>query len=49
VGQTSGITSVAMPALLKIVYILNMWAGRLEVIPVLIFAVSLKGLFKGSQ
>jgi len=49
VGQTSGITSVAMPALLKIVYILNMWAGRLEVIPVLIFVVSLKGLFKGRQ
>ena len=49
IGQTSGVTSAAMPALLKIVYILNMWAGRLEVIPVLIFIVSLKGLFKGRQ
>lgn len=49
VGQTSGVTDIGMPVLLKIVYILNMWAGRLEVIPVLIFAVSLKGLFKGSQ
>lgn len=46
VGQTSGVTDVAMPTLLKIVYILDMWAGRLEVLPVLIFAVSLRGLFK---
>jgi trk system potassium uptake protein TrkH len=49
VGQTSGVTDVGMPALLKIAYILNMWAGRLEVIPVLIFVVSLKGLFKERQ
>jgi trk system potassium uptake protein TrkH len=49
VGQTSGVASIGMPALLKIVYILNMWAGRLEVIPVLIFIVSLKGLFKERQ
>lgn len=45
VGQTSGITQVGMPALLKVAYILNMWAGRLEVIPALIFIVELKGFF----
>jgi trk system potassium uptake protein TrkH len=45
VGQTSGITDVGMPAILKIAYILNMWAGRLEVIPALIFLVELKGFF----
>ncbi|MEE8400874.1 MAG: TrkH family potassium uptake protein [Candidatus Hydrothermarchaeaceae archaeon] len=45
VGQTSGITEVGMPALLKVAYILNMWAGRLEVIPALIFLVELKGFF----
>ncbi len=49
VGQTSGVTDIGMPAFLKIVYILNMWAGRLEVIPVLIFLVSLKGLFRERQ
>lgn len=49
VGQTSGVTDVAMPAILKIAYIFSMWAGRLEVIPVLIFVVSLKGLFKERQ
>jgi trk system potassium uptake protein TrkH len=49
VGQTSGVTDVAMPAFLKIVYILNMWAGRLEVIPVMIFIVSLKGLLRERQ
>jgi trk system potassium uptake protein TrkH len=49
VGQTSGITDVGMPSLLKIAYILNMWAGRLEVIPALIFLVELKGFFTEHQ
>lgn len=30
VGLSCGITDVAMPALLKITYIIQMWAGRLE-------------------
>ena len=30
VGLSCGITSAAMPAALKITYILQMWAGRLE-------------------
>lgn len=34
VGLSAGITSPKMPALLKIVYILQMWAGRLEFLSV---------------
>ncbi len=34
VGLTAGITSPQMPALLKIVFILQMWAGRLEFLSV---------------
>jgi trk system potassium uptake protein TrkH len=30
VGLSCGITAVGMPAMLKVVYILQMWAGRLE-------------------
>ncbi|MDP2927627.1 MAG: potassium transporter TrkG, partial [Candidatus Omnitrophota bacterium] len=30
VGLSCGITNVAMPAMLKVTYILQMWAGRLE-------------------
>ena len=36
VGLSSGITSPAMPAPLKITYIFLMWAGRLEIIAVLV-------------
>ena len=35
VGLSIGVTSASMPALLKIVYILAMWAGRLEFMAVL--------------
>jgi trk system potassium uptake protein TrkH len=35
VGLSIGVTSAAMPDLLKIVYIFNMWAGRLEFMAVL--------------
>ncbi|MFQ5976056.1 MAG: TrkH family potassium uptake protein [Candidatus Hydrothermarchaeales archaeon] len=45
VGLSVGITSATMPVILKIVYIIDMWAGRLEVIPILIFFASLKGIF----
>ncbi len=34
VGLTTGVTSFAMPTLLKVVYIFEMWAGRLEVLAV---------------
>ena len=44
VGLTSGITSPGMPDLLKIVYIVEMWAGRLEfisIVALLGFAISM--------
>lgn len=35
VGLSSGITDPSMPSLIEIIYILQMWMGRLEIIPVL--------------
>ncbi len=35
VGLSGGVTGVAMPAALKVTYILTMWAGRLEFLAVL--------------
>jgi trk system potassium uptake protein TrkH len=35
VGLSIGVTNAAMPAVLKVIYILNMWAGRLEFMAVL--------------
>ncbi|MFQ6136244.1 MAG: TrkH family potassium uptake protein [Candidatus Hydrothermarchaeales archaeon] len=46
VGLTVGITGASMPVVLKILYILDMWAGRLEVISILVFFASLKGLLQ---
>lgn len=37
VGLSTGITNPSMPALAKIMLIFNMWVGRLEIIPVLMF------------
>jgi trk system potassium uptake protein TrkH len=34
VGLSCGITDTSMPAILKITYIIEMWAGRLELISV---------------
>jgi len=36
VGLSSGVTSPAMPAALKVVYIIEMWAGRLEFTAILV-------------
>lgn len=36
VGLTTGVTNYTMPALLKVVYIFEMWAGRLEVLAVVV-------------
>jgi trk system potassium uptake protein TrkH len=36
VGLTTGVTHYTMPTLLKVVYILEMWAGRLEVLAVVV-------------
>jgi trk system potassium uptake protein TrkH len=47
VGLSCGVTSVGMPAALKITYILQMWAGRLEFISVFtligFFVAAVKG------
>jgi trk system potassium uptake protein TrkH len=47
VGLSTGITGPGLPWLLKVLYIIDMWAGRLEVLPVLVFFASFKGLLKG--
>jgi trk system potassium uptake protein TrkH len=37
VGLSTGITSAAMPVWAKLLLIVDMWAGRLEILPVLVF------------
>jgi trk system potassium uptake protein TrkH len=41
VGLSSGITGPEMPPLAEAMFVLNMWFGRLEIIPVMVFARSL--------
>ncbi len=36
VGLSSGVTSASLPVFLKIILIIDMWAGRLEILPVLV-------------
>ena len=43
VGLSVGITSPTMPVFAKIMLILNMWIGRLEIIPIIIMVRSLFG------
>ena len=43
VGLSSGITGPDMPTPVKVVFLFNMWIGRLEIIPVLVL---LRGLFR---
>lgn len=48
VGLSSGVTSPVMPALLKVLYIFLMWAGRLEIIAVLVLiCFAILGIRKG--
>lgn len=50
VGLSSGITSPTMPAALKITYIFLMWAGKLEIISVLVLiGVIILGLRRGVE
>jgi trk system potassium uptake protein TrkH len=49
VGLSCGITSPSMPAALKIVYILQMWAGRLEFIAVMVLLGMVIATFKGKR
>jgi len=47
VGLSCGITSAAMPALLKVTYIIQMWAGRLEFMSVFTLIGFLVAAIKG--
>ncbi|MCM8800770.1 MAG: TrkH family potassium uptake protein [Candidatus Omnitrophica bacterium] len=49
VGLSCGITHINMPDLLKITYILQMWAGRLEFISVFTLAGFLIAVIKGKR
>jgi trk system potassium uptake protein TrkH len=47
VGLSCGITQAGMPAFLKVVYIVQMWAGRLEFISILVLGGFFVSLIKG--
>jgi trk system potassium uptake protein TrkH len=47
VGLSCGITAVSMPAALKITYIFQMWAGRLEFMSVFTLIGFFVALIKG--
>ncbi len=44
VGLTAGITSMSMDTLAKSMLIINMWVGRLEIIPIIVLIRSLFGI-----
>jgi trk system potassium uptake protein TrkH len=44
VGLTAGITSISMNTIAKSMLIINMWIGRLEIIPVIVLVRSLFGV-----
>ena len=46
VGLSTGITGPEMPVVAEAMFLLNMWIGRLEIIPVLVFA---RGLLYGLE
>jgi trk system potassium uptake protein TrkH len=41
VGLSTGITDPTMSPVIEIVYIINMWAGRLEILPLLVLGRAL--------
>ena len=49
VGLSCGITDTNMPAVLKVTYIVQMWAGRLEFMSVFALLGFIVALFKGKQ
>ncbi len=49
VGLSCGITSPSMPNFLKVVYIFQMWAGRLEFIAIMVLAGVVFAAFKGKK
>jgi trk system potassium uptake protein TrkH len=44
VGLSTGITSIGMSPIAKVVLIINMWVGRLEIIPIIVLIKSMFGL-----
>ncbi len=44
VGLSTGITSIGMSPIAKIVLIINMWVGRLEIIPIIVLIKSMFGI-----
>ncbi|MBN2602816.1 MAG: TrkH family potassium uptake protein [Candidatus Thermoplasmatota archaeon] len=44
VGLSTGITSIGMSTIAKVVLIMNMWVGRLEIIPIIVLIKSMFGL-----
>ena len=46
VGLTVGFISAASPLSIKWIFIILMWLGRLEIVPVIIIAL---GIFKGIE
>jgi len=46
VGLTAGITNIEMASTAKIMLILNMWVGRLEIIPIIVLFRSIFGMRK---
>jgi trk system potassium uptake protein TrkH len=49
VGLSCGITSPSMPAVLKVVYMIQMWAGRLEFIAIMVLFGMVIATFKGKR
>ena len=49
VGLSCGITAPSMPSALKIIYIAQMWAGRLEFIAILALGGMVIAAFKGKS
>jgi trk system potassium uptake protein TrkH len=47
VGLSTGIISADMPIFAKIMMIINMWGGRLEIIPILVVLRAMIEVFKG--
>lgn len=47
VGLSCGITQASMPAALKITYIIQMWAGRLEFLSILVLGAFIVSFIKG--
>jgi trk system potassium uptake protein TrkH len=49
VGLSCGITSPSMPGFLKVVYIIQMWAGRLEFIAIFALGGMVLASLKGKR